>query len=187
MTQDNSPTTLTLYRWKNPETTCDYPFLALAQDRSAFLSLGHRGLSFEWSLPADAALFLAQDFAPTGESLLCDLSTLRYLFDRLFLGGVEFGLLAFDAALSPSWLGLSLFAQTHAEAGPEYLLEGLGRYRRLHREAGRLLPVTPAEHAALDVCVATFGELAAQHRDKLLEPPPPRYRQPETREPVPMP
>ena len=176
MTLDKPPSAFLLYHWKNPETTCDYPFLAVSEDRSALLAFGNRGLSFEWDLPDEAADWLAQDFECTGESLHCELSTLRYLFDQVFAGGIAFGLMAFDAELAPSWLGLSLTLQKEADEGPEYLIEGLGQYRRVHRAAGRLGPVTLPERAVLDVCVASFGELASVHREKFSELPPPRYR-----------
>ena len=38
MTTTNS-TSFVVYRWANPQTTSDYPFLAVAQDASALLSL----------------------------------------------------------------------------------------------------------------------------------------------------
>ena len=56
-----------VHRWNNPQTTSDYPFLALAADCSTLLSIGNYGLGFDWELPDEAQLWLEDDFAPTGE------------------------------------------------------------------------------------------------------------------------
>lgn len=175
MTPDQALTSFTLYRWTNPETTCDYPFLAVAEDRSALLLLGNYGLSFEWRISDEALHWLAHDFAPTDEVITCDLLTIRHVLDSIYAGGIEFGLIRFDAQLKPNRLELSLTAQTEADEGPEYRIEGLGSYERLYREDEEVEPVTATERAMLDVCVSTFAELASQHAAKLSTPPPPRY------------
>ena len=95
---------------------------------------------------------------------------------KTFVGGAEFGLLSFDEQLGPSRLQLSLRQQAEADEGPEYGIQGLGRYQRLYRDPDTVSPVTPAERAMLDVCIATFTELAARCAPLVLAPPPPRYR-----------
>src|SRR6478672_11411361 len=114
MMRDQPPTSFVLYRWTNPKTTCDYPFLAVAQNRATLLALGNWGLSFEWGISDEAADWLGQDFAPTGESLSCDIPMVRYLLDGIFAGGSEFGLVTFDSQLRPTRLQLSLHAQVEA-------------------------------------------------------------------------
>lgn len=169
-------TAFTLYHWSNPHTTAVYPFLALATDRSALLSFGDQDIGFDLRLSAEAAHWLAHDFERTGEGLILELSTVRYLLEATFAGGVEFGLLSFDEQLGPSRLQLSLRQQAEADEGPEYLIQRLGCYQRLYRDLDSVGPVTPAERAMLDVCIATFTELAAQCARLVLAPPPPRYR-----------
>lgn len=176
MTCGHSPTSFFLYRWSNPATTSDYPFLAVAEDQSALLSLGNYGVGFDWGIPDEAVEWLARDFTPTGESLACDLETVRYLLDTTFAGGTEFGLVTFDEELNLSGVQLSLSAQVTADQGPEYVVNSLGSYQRFHREDEKLGPVALYEHAMLDVCVSTFAELARQCADKVSELPPPRYR-----------
>jgi len=176
MIPTQEPTALTLYRWINPNARCDNPFLAVAEDCSVLLGLGDHRLSFEWSVSVEAVSWLAQDFMPTGEQLSCDLSTLRYVIDTIFLGGVECGILSFDEGLKPCRLELALTAQTKADAGPEYLIEGVGSYQRRYRASQEVVPVSPAERAMLELCVATFADLENQYRALLAAPPPPRYR-----------
>ncbi len=187
MTCEQPPTSFVLYRWTNPKTTCDYPYLAVsgavsgsagsaaARDRAILLALGNWGLSFEWGISDEASDWLAQDFAPTGESLGCDIWTVRYLLDGVFAGGSEFGLVTFDSQLRPTRLQLSLQAQVGAEQGPEYLLHSLGHYERVDREAGQIGAVGLGERAVLDVCMAIFTALASKYAALLSEPPPPRY------------
>lgn len=177
-------TSFVLYRWANPATTSDYPFLAVAEDRSAVLSLGNYGVGFDWGIPDEAAAWLAHDFAPTGDRLVLDLATVQYLLDTTFVGGTEFGLMTFDRRLTPNGLQLSLAAQSAAGEGPEYLIQGYGSYQRFYREEELVGPVVLGERAMLDVCVSTFAELAAQCARNVTEPPPPRYRPSGPRKPV---
>ena len=65
--------------------------------------------------------------------------------------------------------------QAEADSGPEYLIQGLGRYQRLHRKTETVGPVALSERAMLDVCIATFTELAARCVQLVVAPPPPRY------------
>ena len=51
MMLDATKTTFNVYRWSNPATTSDYPYIAMAEDRSAVLSLGSYGLGFDWIIP----------------------------------------------------------------------------------------------------------------------------------------
>lgn len=176
MSLEQIPTTFTLYRWTNPRTTSDYPFIAVAEDRSVLLLLGNYGLCFEWRLSDDAADWLSRDFAPTDEVLVCDLSLVKHVLDRIYAGGVEFGLVGFDTELKPNRVEFSLMAQNEADAGPEYRVEELGSYERLYRDPDEAIPVTTTERALLDVCVSTFTELASKYATKLTEPPPPQYR-----------
>ena len=176
MTLQHSPTAFTLYHWTNPATTADYPFLAVAEDSSSVLSLGSFGVGFDWGIPTEVADWLARDFAPTGESLLVDLATVRYLLDRTFASGTEFGVVTFDPQLGPSGLQLSLAAPAASAEGPEYLIRGFGSYQRLYRDPDRQRPVALVERAMLDVCVATFAELAGRCATTVSALPPPRYR-----------
>ena len=56
------------------------------------------------------------------------------------------------------------------------MIQRLGCYQRLYRDPDSVGPVAPAERAMLDVCVATFADLAARCARLVREPPPPRYR-----------
>lgn len=176
MSSTIAPTPFRLYRWSNPDTTAVYPFLALAADQSAVLSFGDQDIGFDLRLAAETAHWLAHDFEQTGEGLLLEISTVRYLLDTTFAGGAEFGLLTFDEQLGPCRLQLSLHEQAEADEGPEYVIQRMGRYQRLDRDAETLGPVALWERAMLDVCVATFTDLAARCARLVLEPPPPRYR-----------
>ncbi len=183
MTRAQPLTSLALYRFTNPETTCEYPYLAVSEDHSVCLLLGNYSLSFEWGLSEHVAEWLVHDFERTGESLSSDFSTMRELCDRVF-GGVKFGLVFFDAELKPNRLLLSLVAQAQAEDGPEYFIGAAGSYQRANRETNQVGPVAPAERAILDVCTATFTGLVAQYPQHMKEPPPPRYRSPSSRQPL---
>ena len=175
MTQNQPRKLFAVHRWQNPQTTSDYPFLAVAEDQSALLSLGNYGLSIDFDLPEEAAGWLASDFIPTDGQLGVDMATVRRLLKETFVRGAEFALVTYDAKLSPSSLQLSLGGEHEAE-GPEYAIEGFGSYQRFYRDTEQLGPVTLAERFMLDACVSTFAELAAQCAPLLTEPPPPRYR-----------
>jgi len=171
-----NPTSFVVYRWANPQTTSDYPFLAVAQDRSALLSLGDYGATLDWGIPDEATAWLARDFMPTGELLECDLGKMRNALAALFSEDAEFASVRFGAELLPRELQLVLTSQEAADEGPEYLFQGVGRYFRVERDPDMRCPVDKEEHAMLDVCASTFAELAAQYTAKIIEPPPPRYR-----------
>ena len=175
MTTPNA-TSFVVYRWANPQTSSDYPFLAVAQDKSALLSLGDYGATLDWGIPDEATNWLARDFAPTGEILECDLSQMKCALRALFPGDAEFASVRFGAELLPRELQLVLTSQAAADQGPEYLIQGGGSYLRVERALDTHSPVEPAERDMLDVCASTFAELAAQHTAKIIEPPPPRYR-----------
>ena len=168
-------TDFVVYRWDNPETTSDYPFLAVAVDQSAVLSIGNYRLGFDWGIPDEVTTWIAHDFRPTSERISVDLQTMRYLLDSTFPGGTEFGVVTFDNQLGPHGLQLSLAAPTDGDEGPEYVMQGYGSYQRFYRQSEQHGPVSLAERAMLDVCVATLAELAAQCAAQLAEPPPPRY------------
>lgn len=179
MTRNEPQKLFAVHRWKNPQTTSDYPFLAVAEDRSALLSLGNYGLSLDFGLPEEAAGWLASDFAPTHGQLGVELGTMRRLLNQTFVSGAEFALVTYDAQLIPSSLQLSLCGEhsgAEPEYLPEYLIEGYGSYQRIYRDTEQLGPVTLGERFMLDVCVSTFAELAGQCAALLTEPPPPRYR-----------
>ena len=175
MTTPNT-TSFVVYRWANPQTTSDYPFLAVAQDKSALLSLGDYGATLDWGIPDEANHWLARDFAPTGEILVCDVSRMKCALSALFPGDAEFAAVRFGAELTPSELQLVLTSQAAADQGPEYLIQKGGSYLRVERDLDMHRPVEPAERDMLDICAATFAELAAQYTTKIIEPPPPRYR-----------
>ena len=180
----NAPTTFSLYRWSNGETYHDYPYIAVAEDRSVFMSLGDYGMLFEWRLSKNLEEFLTHDFAPTDTVLRYDFATLRATFDAVYIGGVRSGLVRFDPALRPRLLDLSLHKQVMAEDGPEYLIQGLREYQRMYREPVRLSAVTPPERALLDLVTTTFAEFAAQCAEQLREPVPPRFRHRDTDSPL---
>lgn len=174
-------TSFVVYRWQNPQTTSDYPYLAVAQDRSALLSLGDYGVTLDWGIPEEATDWIARDFVPTGEVLECDLSALNDALAALFHEATEFASVRFGAELMPKELQLVLACQDAADQGPEYTIHGLGAYMRLERDIDMQGPVDQEERAMLDVCASTFAELAAQCTAKIIEPPPPRYRHPWSR------
>lgn len=174
MSRNETQQLFTVYRWQNPETVAEYPFLAPTLARSALLALGNYRVSFEWGIPDDAAYFLAHDFQPTGERLAGDLAAVRTALDATFIGGTEFGIVTFDAQLSPSGLQVWLNDRLDEENGPEYVIEGFGSYQRFFHGKQQCGPVTLAERAMLDVCVSRFAELAGQCVAMLCTPPPPR-------------
>ena len=171
-----SSTCFVVYRWANPQTTSDYPYLAVAQDQSVLLSLGDYGVTLDWGIPDEAVDWLARDFAPTGELLECDLATVKSALTAIFPGNAEFASVRFGVELLPNQIQLVLTSQKSVEQGPEYVIQGMGSYLRFERDRGRKGPVGLAERAMLDVCASTFTELAAHHATKITEPPPPRYR-----------
>ena len=81
-----------------------------------------------------------------------------------------------DEQLEPCRLQLSLHKQAEADEGPEYVIQRLGLYQRQYRDPDTFGPVALAERAMLDVCIATFTDLAARCARLVREPPPPRYR-----------
>jgi hypothetical protein len=171
-----SPTLFEVHRWIASATTCDYPLLAVAQDRSALLALGDYSLSFDLGIPNEAQDWLAHEFAPMGQTVRFDLSTVRTVVAATFPSGAECGIVHFDDQLRVTRFELGLAAQQEAELSAEYVILGPGKYRRQGRDPDRLLPVSAAEKTLLDVCVATFTELATQHGALLRQPLPPRFR-----------
>ncbi len=184
MERNEMPHTFTVYRWNDPQTSSDYPILALAEDGVTLLSLGNYGMAFDWQLPDEIAEILAADFVPTGECLRVDLTAVRAALAETFVHGTESGSLAFDDQLALVRLQLVLgevvppgpAEPTADDRGPEYVVEGFGSYLRLERARDQGVPVTFMERAMLDTCVSTFAELASQWAPLLTEPPPPRYR-----------
>lgn len=169
-------TTLRVYRVLNPATDCEYPFLATPADRSMLLSMGDHGLLFEFALPRETERWLAEDFTPIGDTVALDLTSLRYVLDRTFRGGVEFGILHFDDAMRLINVELSPCMRDLDDEGPEYQVRCFGEYERVLRDGDPRRPVTLAERAALDVCCATFAPLAAAMPHRLAAPAP-RYWQ----------
>jgi hypothetical protein len=170
-----SPTLFEVHRWIVSATTCDYPLLAVAQDRSALLSLGDYSLSFDCGIPDEAQPWLAHEFAPMGQTVGLDLSTVRMVVAATLPGGAECGIVRFDDDLRVTHFELGLAAQQEAEMSAEYVILGPGKYCRQWRDPDRLLPVSAVEKTMLDVCVATFTELATQHGALLRQPLPPRF------------
>ncbi len=177
-----SPTLFVVYRWANPLTTSDYPYLAVAQDQSALLSLGDYGATLDWGIPEEASDWLAQDFTPTGEVLECDLYTLTDVLTASCSGDAEFASVRFGAGLRPSQIQLALSSAADDQV-PEYVIQDAGHYVRCERDLGTQEPVAPAERALLDVCTTTFAKLAAHYAAKITAPPPPRYRRSSSSEP----
>ena len=175
MTTAASSTSFVVYRWANPQTTSDYPYLAVAQDHSALLSMGDYGVTLDWGIPEEASDWLDRDFAPTGELLECDLSTVKYMLTAVFPGDAAFASIRFGAELLPNHLQFVMTSKDAPEHGPEYVIRSLGRYMRVKRDLGTQCQVGPAEHAMLDVCASIFAELAAHYTEKITAPPPPRY------------
>jgi hypothetical protein len=165
-----------LYRWTNPETRCEHPFLAVAEDRSATLELGDYCFSLEAGVPAAHARWLEQDFVLTDTLLTLDLLTIRQKIHAAFLCDADFIAARFDASLQPMELELSLPMHDTQTEGPEFILTGPSRYQRIYREPLRAVPVTMAEHAMLDVFYSAFTDLASRHSQVLTAPLPPRFR-----------
>lgn len=92
--------TFTLYNWSNPHMTAVDSFLARATGRSALLSFGDNDIGFDLRLSAEAAHWLAPEFERTSQGLILKISTVRYLLEATFAGGVECGLLSFDEQLA---------------------------------------------------------------------------------------
>ncbi len=165
-----------VYRWDNPETDCEYPYLLAPDDRSVLLSVGNYSLCLDLDLLPETEQWLSNDYVCTGERLTLDLSDVLYLLDSTFAGGALFGVVKFDSALAISELQLSLRRQEAIDSGPEYLVHKLGDYVRWYRQTDRQVAVTMAERAMLDVYCSTVEAFAAEARDLLIEEPPPRYR-----------
>lgn len=183
MTPDaNSPfgppeISLRIYRAVNPATECEYPFLAVPSDLSMLLSLGEFGLCFEFVLPPELERWLAEDFAPTEDRFTLDLTSLRYVLERTYRSGVEFGILHFDEELRVQNVELSLCERGMEDEGPEFLVRAFGDYERVVRETDQRRPVSLQERALLDVCCSTFAPLASLAPQLLATPLPPRYWQ----------
>lgn len=106
----------------------------------------------------------------------CDLAPMRQALAAAFSGHAEFASVRFGSQLAPSELQLALTSQRAVDQALEYVIQGFGSYMRVERDREWQGPVEPAERAMLDVCAATFAELAAQYAAQIIEPPPPRYR-----------
>ena len=171
------PDTFLVYRWVNPATTCEHPYLATNAERSFLLSLGEHGLEFDLEFPDEAERWLREDYTPTAERFTLNLTAVRDLVEQTFVGGAVFGFVSFDDQLAIRRIELSLQEQKTADAGPEYVIDELGRYQRWYRSPDLYTPVTEAERALLDVCVATFGARADNFRHLVTALPTPRYQQ----------
>jgi hypothetical protein len=130
-------TALQLYRVLNPGTDCEYPFLAAPTDRSVLLSLGDHGLLFEFVLPPETERWLGEDFIPIGDTVALDLTSLRYVLDRTFRGGVEFGIMHFDDRMRPISVELSLCGRDLDDEGPEFQVHCFGEYERIIRDGDK--------------------------------------------------
>lgn len=159
-----------------PSNYLRLPFLAVAQDRSALLSLSDYGATLDWGIHDEATDWLEHDFAPTGEFLECGLSALQNALAALFNGDAEFASVRVGAGLLPNQLQLVLASQRAADAVPEHLIQSLGSYLRGARDPDGQGHVALAGRAMLDVHTSPVAELAAHHMAKITEPPPPRYR-----------
>jgi hypothetical protein len=184
MATTKQPTAFTLYRCTNPKTTCDYPFLAPADDGSVLLTLGANTVCLECNIPEQLSGWLKHDFAVTGTTLTFDVSTVQQFVRAAFGDEAEFLLMHFDQGLNPSGVEFSLVAQKTAEEGPEFLVEGRGLYRRVNRFPKWNRAVTPAEHALLEVFTAMATELATEHRTALSTPSPLSRRLPAAYQPL---
>jgi hypothetical protein len=180
-------TSLRIYRAINPATDCDYPFLAIPSDLSMLLSLGEHGLCFEFVLPPELERWLAEDFARTDERFSLDLTSLRYVLERTYRSGVEFGILHFDEQLHVQSVELSLCSRDVEDEGLEFQVRAFGDYERILRdstpraweaaEEEQRRPVSLSERALLDVCCSTFAPLARLAPQVLSAPLPQRYWQ----------
>jgi hypothetical protein len=141
------------------------------------LEIGDYTLYMETGLPMEHANWLAQDFGPTDTLLSLDLSKLQHQIGHVFGCGAEFISVGFDVTLQPRQLGLTLEMQDPQEEGPEYLLKGLHRYQHYDCFSEKVVPVSVAERALLDVCFSTFADLASRYSSLFTEPLPPRFRQ----------
>lgn len=176
MTATGQTTLFPLYRCINPETNCESPFIAIAADGSLFLELGNHSLCADWLVSDEQTTWLAEDFAPTGQVLHCDFALLNHVVAAAFGDNADFLAVRFGTKLRPRSIELSLVGQKTAEGGPEYQIDGVGRYQRIYRMPRRTNAVTLPERAVVDVCVELVNEMASRHGAELREPPPLRWR-----------
>jgi hypothetical protein len=176
MTQKTAPLSFSLYRWKNPETRCDHPFLAIAEDKSALLELGGYHLSVEAGVPDEHAQWLTMDFAPTDTQLTLDLSLIRRKINSAFACDADFMSVRFDSSLRPTQLDLSLPNHDTRTEGHEYLLKGPRSYQRIYRFPWKVVPVSAVERVVLEVFFTALTDLGNRYSQVLSEPLPPRYR-----------
>lgn len=165
-----------LYRCINPATGCESSFIAVAEDGSAFLELGNSSLCFDWLVSEEQTAWLAEDFVPTGQVMHYDFALLNNVVAAAFGDRADFLAMRFGSRLRPRSVELSLMAQKAAEDGPEYRIDGVGRYQRIYRIPRRKNEVTLPERAVLDVCVDLAKEIASRYGAELREPPPLRWR-----------
>jgi hypothetical protein len=172
---------LTLHRCKNPDTACEYPLLAVADERAGLLYLGDHRVAFTSTIQEAASGWLARDFAPTGEILQFDLAGIRADVAQALSGRLVAFRVTYDASLSPVALNLTLrLADADADADADgeedsdlgYIIEGFGSYVRLDGSGDSGQPVTLPERSMLDGCVAIFAELAARYAELLRTPRP---------------
>lgn len=184
MTAIEQSTLFTLHRCINPETVCESPFIAVAGDGSAFLELGNYSLCVDWLVTEEEMRWLAEDFVPTELVLSSDFTLLHNVVAATFGDEADFLAVRFGTKLRPRSIELSLMAQKAAEDGPEYQIDGVGRYQRVYRMPRRTNAVTLPERAVVDVCVGLANEIASRYGVELREPPPLRWRSSLVRRPV---
>ena len=170
------PEEFIVFHWMNPATHCEFAYLATNAERSVLFSFGEHSLCVDFKLPDDTECWLTDDYAPTGERITVNIEAVRYLLDQTFTGGAVCSFVKFGEDLAIQLIDLSLVLQKTAEGGPEYVISGLGDYKRWYREPNRYRAVSMAERAMLDVCCATFATLANEHRHLITAPETPKFR-----------
>lgn len=150
----------TLYRCVNLATTCDYPFLAVNDDRSVLIAFGDYYLDVHWRIPRDLPDWLAHDFVATGQVFACDVAAVRQVIHAAFADKGTLLLVHFSRQMEPTGIEFSLASQKTAEGGADFEVEGRGSYRRFNRSPRWEWAATPAEQALLDVYYAFADELA---------------------------
>lgn len=170
------PDEFVVYHLVNPQTDCEYPYLAINADRSVLLSIGERTVGFDFEIPAEAHRWLTKDYAPTKELFQLHFTAVQSLIEQAFPGGAVFGFVHFADDLTIRAMELSLWRQQTAEGGPEYLVHAAGDYERWYREPNLHTAVSADERALIEFCCSTFGTLPGEYAHLLTAPSTLKYR-----------
>lgn len=165
----------TVYRWNDPETDSEYPYLAAPADRSSLLSFGNSGIYFDIEFPRDGHRWLDHDYVPIKDHIYFDMTSWIHAIEKPFPGGIYFGMLRVNRSGRPLRLELSTKAQRYADEGPEYELSAPGQYRRWHNANRAYGELSTDEQQMLDRGLQVMAPLIAQVAEFIHADPPPRF------------